>query len=125
MKIFMRLILIIFLIILLAYVTNITSIPDSIILFKGEELELGAIFGIYIEQENKTVETASNINGNNILEKKKVSLKLFNLIDVKDVEVNTIPKTKVIPLGNSARIKALYKWSFSCGKNRGTRRKTL
>lgn len=116
MKFFRRFFLVLFLTIVLIYVTNITSIPDSIILFKGEEIQLGTIYGIYINNNYETIETASNINGNNILEKKKISIKLFNLINIKDVEVNTIPKTKVIPLGNSVGLKLYTSGVLVVGK---------
>ena len=107
MKFFRRTLLIIFLLILLIYVTNITGIPKSIILFKGEELNLDTVFGIHVDENDnyETVATGVSLNSNAISEKKKVSLKLFNIIEVKDIEVNTIPKTTVIPLGNSVGLK--------------------
>ncbi len=115
MKILKKFFLILFLLILLIYVTNITSIPESILLFKGENLSLGNIFGIYIDEENdKTLEVGANQNDDNILEERKISLKLFNLIKVKEIEVSVIPKTTVIPLGESARFKTLYKWCTCC-----------
>ena len=116
MKNIRRFFLVLFLIVVLAYVTNITSIPDSIILFKGEEIELGTIYGIYIDKNYDTIETISNINGNDILEKNKISLKLFNLINIKEVEVNTIPKAKVIPLGNSVGLKLYTSGVLVVGK---------
>ena len=102
-KIFLKICLIIFLFILLAYVTNITSIPNSIILFKGEELNIDMILGLSLK-ENETIETASNINFNKS-EKQTITLSLFNIFDIKDIEVNTIAKTTVIPLGNSVGLK--------------------
>ena len=42
--------LIIFLLILLAYVTNITGMPYSVILFQGETLNLQTIFGVSITE---------------------------------------------------------------------------
>jgi len=106
MKIFKRIILILILLIILIYVTNITSIPDSIILFKGENLNLNTVFGVNIEEKNyKEVQTSSNLNNNEVLETKTVSLSLFNIINIKEIEVNTIPNTTVIPLGNSVGLK--------------------
>lgn len=108
MKILKRIILILFLLIILVYVTNITSIPDSIILFKGEELNLGTVFGIYINEEPnqyETIQTSSTVKNENKLETKTMRLSLFNIIDIKDIEVNTIANTTVIPLGNSVGLK--------------------
>ncbi len=107
-KIFFRICLILFLLVILVYVTNITSMPDSIVLFQGEELNLGVVLGLSLNENSdsyKAVETSSTINSSNKVEKKKVTLSLFNLIDIKNIEVNTIPKTSVVPLGNSVGLK--------------------
>lgn len=106
-KNFLKICLIFFLLLILVYITNITAIPNSIVLFKGEELNLGVILGLSLKENTDytTIETSASINNESKVEKKKVTLSLFNLIDVKDVEVNTIPKTTVIPLGNSVGLK--------------------
>lgn len=107
-KIFLRTCLIFFLLLILVYVTNITAIPDSIVLFKGEELNLGVILGVSLKENNdevEAIETSIAINNENKVEKKNVKVSLFNLINIKDVEVNTIPKATVIPLGNSVGLK--------------------
>jgi len=107
MKLFRRILIIAFLIILLIYVTNITQLPDSIILFKDESLNLFTVLGIFIkENENdyKAIQASSSLN-TNAIETKTVSISLFNFIDVKDIEINTIPKTTVVPLGNTIGLK--------------------
>lgn len=108
MKIFKRILLITFLLILLIYITNITSIPDSIILFKGEELDLATVFGVFINEdlnEYKTIQTSKQLENLSTIETKTVHLSLFNIVDIKDIEVNTIPTTTIIPLGNSVGLK--------------------
>lgn len=108
MRIIRRIFLILILLIILAYVTNITAIPDSIVLFQGENLELGTIFGVYINEVGnnyETVQASSIIENSNKVEKKNMTISLFNLIDIKDIEVNNIAKTTVIPLGNSVGLK--------------------
>lgn len=106
MMIFKRIILIAILLIILIYVTNITSIPDIVILFKGEELDLNTVFGInVIENKSKIVQVSNVLEKDTVLENKTISLRLFNIIDVKHIEVNTIPETTVIPLGNSVGLK--------------------
>ena len=105
-KNFLKIFLICFLFILLIYVTNITAIPDSIILFKGEELNLGLVLGLSLKENDEkfeVIETSATIN--NKVEKKKVTLSLFNVLDLKEIEVNTINNTTVIPLGNSVGLK--------------------
>ena len=118
MKIFKRTLLILFLLIILIYVTNINSIPNYIILFKGEPLELSNIFGISInenKEEYKIITTGANINNSDSM-KTIMDVKLFNLINVKDIEVNTIPKTKVIPLGNCVGLKLYTSGVLVVGK---------
>ncbi|MGN1310256.1 MAG: SpoIVB peptidase [Clostridia bacterium] len=105
MKFVRKIFLIIFLIIILIYVTNITSIPKNIILFEGEELNLGTIFGIFQTKEPIITTSSSNNESNNIVYEEKIKLSLFNLVDVKDVNVTTIENTKVIPLGNTVGLK--------------------
>ena len=105
-KIFIKICLIVFLLLLLIYVTNITSIPNSIIIFQDEKLNLGLVLGLSLKENEEnlaTIETSANINNN--IEKKKVVLSLFNILDVKEIEVNAISNTSVIPLGNSVGLK--------------------
>lgn len=115
MKFLKRLFLIIFLLITLVYVTNITSIPKKIILFEGEELNLGTIFGIYKTKE-PAITTSSNYENSNIVSEEKITLSLFNLLDIKDVNVTTIEKTKVIPLGNIIGLKLYSSGVLVIGK---------
>lgn len=108
MKIFKRAIFILILLIILIYAVNITSMPDSIILFKGEELNLDTVFGIYINEESsgyETVQTSSVVNSTNAVESKTIALSLFNIVNIKEIEVNTIANTTVIPLGNTVGLK--------------------
>lgn len=91
------------LIVSLIYTVNITNIPDTIILFENQELQLGEIFGITLNEKNKeAIETAS---GNNKIEKNTIEVSLFNCIKVKEIEVSTIQNVRVIPLGNSIGLK--------------------
>lgn len=96
--------LIILLLILLIYITNITGIPEKIILFEGEELSLGEIFGI-TKRKQQVITTATNNENTNIINEEKITLSLFKLIDIKDVNVTTIKQTKVVPLGNTIGLK--------------------
>lgn len=87
----------------LAYITNITAIPEKIVLFENEELKLGEAIGITIKEKEDKVLATSNLN--NKVQEKTVTLKLFNLIDVKDVKVSIVENTKVVPLGNIIGLK--------------------
>lgn len=115
MKTVKKIFIISFLILLLIYVTNITSIPTNIILFQGEKLTLNTVLGLNLQQKDnanidinnyKTVQTASTINQTSTtIGKVDFSLNLFGRIPLKDVTVNVIPKTFVIPLGNTVGLK--------------------
>lgn len=70
---------------------------------------MGVILGVSLKENDDdnyaAIETSAGIDNGNKVEKKKVTLSLFNLVDVKDIEVNTIAKASVIPLGNSVGLK--------------------
>ena len=97
------------LLIALIYVSDITNIPDSIILFKEEELNINTIFGMSIktlEVSNKDIDTTQNgeiiqaSSGSyaNQEESINVGINLFG-IKVKEVSVNVIDDVEVVPLG--------------------------
>lgn len=104
MKFIKKFSLILILLITLVYVTNVTGIPRKIILFEGEELNLGEIFGI-TKTKKQVITTSLNNEDSNIVSEEKITLSLFNLIDLKDVNITTIEQTKVIPLGNTIGLK--------------------
>lgn len=89
--------------IILIYVTNISAIPSKIIIFKNEKLELGEVVGVKIKEKKNIVIQTSNMN--NTVEEKTITLSLFNVLDIKDVQVSVIENTKVIPLGNIIGVK--------------------
>ena len=99
-----KILLILSLFIILIYVTNITGIPKKIVLFEGEKLDLGIIFGIF-ETKQEIITTVSSNENTNIVSEEKITLSLFNLVDVKDVTVTTIEQTKIVPLGNTIGLK--------------------
>lgn len=97
------------LLIALIYVSDITNIPDSIILFKEEELNINTIFGMSIKTlEVSTTDIDTTQNGEiiqassgsyaNQEESINVGINLFG-IKVKEVSVNVIDDVEVVPLG--------------------------
>ena len=110
-------ILLVLAIIAFIYICNISSIPDSIILFQGEELNLKTILGLNLEavddgneivgiqQKTIAVQTATNLQTERThTGKKDFKLSLFGA-KIKDVTINVIPTTSVVPLGNLAGLK--------------------
>ena len=105
-KILLKLLLVFFLIVFYSYFLFIQSIPDKLVLFEGENINIKKLFGISIKQENeKILETSSNSQITEEVGKKNLEVSLFDKISIKTVEVNTLPKTTVIPVGNIAGLK--------------------
>ena len=91
------------------YTLSIQSIPDNIVIFEGETINLKTILGIKADltEKNKEIETISRNQTKpiNTTGKKVLKLSLFENIFVKNVDVDVLPRTKVIPLGSVAGIK--------------------
>lgn len=108
-----QIILIFILLILLAYATNITSIPDSIILFQNQNLEINPILGVKIEETVPVVAEISKQESTNSQSSMPINEKQYNLslfgINLKTISANIIPNTKVIPLGNLVGLKLYTK----------------
>lgn len=107
-------ILLIFLsLIIYVYVCSIVFIPDNIILFQGEKLSLNTMFGISIKNQKDNFAligesgyTAMQTSTASAEENQKVgntsiSLDLFGTIPLKQIDVNVIPRTTVVPVGKS------------------------
>lgn len=102
-----KFLIIIFLTITLIYTVNITNIPSNIILFENEELKLNKALGILLkEDKEETIQTSTD---NKNFENKTITVSLFNIFNVKKINVSTIQKTKVVPLGNTIGIKLYSK----------------
>lgn len=101
------LLLVFFLIIAYLYVLSIDTLPNNLVVFEGENIALKTILGLNIKTDNDTVETVAN-SGQAITKKTgKASLQvnLFNNIPIKNVNVDILPKTQVIPIGSIAGVK--------------------
>ena len=110
MKKIKKILIVITLILIYIYVCNISMLPNNIILMQGEVLKLNTVLGVNVKNA-KTVTASSNLN-NSIFEetgKMNLELNLFNLFSVKDVTVNVIPKTTVVPLGKAIGMKMYTK----------------
>ena len=100
------------LIIIYAYVCNIAFLPNSIIIFEGESVNLRTIAGLNIKKAdyNKlpVIQTSSEEAANSAYNTPgffEINLNLFGSIPVKEIDVNVIPRTKVVPLGDLIGVK--------------------
>ena len=89
------------------YVLTIESIPDSIILFEGENLNIKTIFGLNISKDDyKAIQTSSTSTiNNNQAKNSSININILGKIPVKDVSVSVLPRTTVIPVGTVAGVK--------------------
>ena len=102
-KNFGRGLLILMLFVILVYVSNITSIPNNLILLQGENLNLKTLLGLSVSDANgQTVEAVNSEDTkvSNNIGKIDLSLNLAGFA-VKDLTVNVIPNTVVIPSGEA------------------------
>ena len=112
---------ILFLLIVYVYVSSITMIPEHIIIFEGERLNIHTLFGINLSENKNSkfnyglgtsiIQTATNLNNDKINQVGKInlSLNLFNKVPLRQIDVDVIKKTKVIPLGNAIGLKLYTK----------------
>ena len=107
-KIILRVSFIILLIILYIYILLITNLPDNIVVFEGESINLASILGLQFSfMSNQEAIEVSSSNSSQITEnigKNKLKVSLFNNV-VKDLEVDVLPRKTVIPVGNLAGVK--------------------
>ncbi len=105
-KFFRKMLLVFSLIIMYIYILVIQNIPNNLVVFEGENITMKTFFGINLNTDSETIETVSN---NKTISKKSgkatVKVSLFENIPLKDIQVDILPKTKVIPIGSIAGVK--------------------
>jgi stage IV sporulation protein B len=91
------------------YLLAIESIPDSVVIFEGEKLNIKTILGLSLKSDENydAILASSSIDSdeNNEIGTTKVSVNLFDKISIKDVSVSVLPTTTVIPVGSIAGVK--------------------
>ena len=109
-----KLLLVFFLMVIYAYILVIINLPDNLVIFEGEDLRMKTIFGISLKVNQEKIEAVSSSISKSdfkseLAEQKSgkatVEVSLFDIISLKDVEIDILPKTKVIPVGNIAGVK--------------------
>lgn len=103
-----KLLLVFFLMLIYAYTIAIENIPNNLVIFEGENIVLKTLFGMQVKLNDETMETVANSNNNTIAPKSgkaKLEVNLWNHISLKEVDVDILPKSKVIPVGNIAGVK--------------------
>ncbi len=107
-KFLIKILLVFFLLIIYIYVLAITNLPDQLVVFEGEKISIKTLLGFNIKTKDEdTIETISNNNQaiSKTTGKTALEVSLFNAINIKNVDVDVLPKTTVIPVGNIAGLK--------------------
>lgn len=92
--------------ILYSYILEINSIPNNLIIFEGETIKVNNYLGFKIGSKDQTVETsASSSQTINNVGKTTMEVSLFDNIFIKNMEVDVLPRSKVIPIGTVAGVK--------------------
>ena len=109
MKVFLKISILTVLFFIYMYFLAIESIPNSLILFEGETLKINTFFGLNIKQDEnyKAIQTVSTANtqATNITKTTNINVNFLGKIPVKEVSVNVLPRTTVIPVGTVAGVK--------------------
>lgn len=106
-KTFFRIIILIVLFIIYSYILVISNIPNNIVIFEGENIELKSLFGLKLDINNsESIQVSvSDENKIDMVGKTTAKLSLFDNISIKNINVDVLPKTKVIPVGTMAGLK--------------------
>ena len=111
MKILKKILFISLLLIIYIYTCYIAFLPSNFIIMQGESLKINTLFGVNIlpinSKEYEAIQTVST-NGQTKIEqvgKLDFDISIFDILKVKKVSVNVIPKTTVIPAGNAIGMK--------------------
>lgn len=112
---------IVLLTILLIYITNITSIPENIVLFQNENYQISHLKGFEISgeiknEEKNLIEKISTINSEFVGEL-QLKLTALGVLPLKDITVSVIPKTAVIPSGKVIGLKIYSKGVLVIGES--------
>ena len=99
--------IIVFLLFLLIYICKIDSIPNNIIVYEKDNINFDSFFGISYKINNKKIDSifASSNFENEIQKENVVQVKLFDTIPLKEVTVNIIDESTIIPVGQISGLK--------------------
>ena len=106
-KIFFRLLLVFFLLVIYMYIIVWQNLPDQLVLFEGEKINIKTILGMSLSSNQDAIQTSviasDEITGE--AGRKSIEVSLFDNFLTKNVDVDVLPKTKVIPVGKIAGLK--------------------
>lgn len=106
-KMLKRLLLVFFLMVIYSYVLVIENVPNEMVLFEGENAYIRTLLGVKITSDKDVVEVVSSNNSkiNANTGKATLEVSLFDNLFIKNVNVDVLPRTTVIPVGSVAGVK--------------------
>ena len=107
MKHLKRVFLLFVLFFIFIYVVSVDNIPQTIQIFRGQEVSIPTLWGIKISNEDDLIETSSTLYSSrfNEIGEEKLDVSLFDKIKLKTINVNVIEDVDVIPVGEIVGIK--------------------
>ena len=98
MKKFLKLLLVLFLLLIYMYVLVWQNLPDELVLFEGEKVNLKTILGINISENVETLQASSNDIGqqDETVRKTNLEVSLFNDLLVKEINVDILEKATIL-----------------------------
>ena len=102
----LKITIVLILLLIYSYFLAINAIPNSIIIFEGESINVNRYLGFSLNSSNRTMETSVNNSQTiNNVGKTTVQVSLFDKFFIKNMEVNVLPRCRVIPVGSIAGVK--------------------
>ena len=107
MKTLKRLIILFVLFFLYAYIISIDNIPNSIAIFKGDQIKISTLWGVNVRRESNSIEASTNLSDSTFenIGEEKLEVNLFGKIKLKTIDVSIMENIDVIPVGQVVGIK--------------------
>ena len=107
MKYIKKIILVFVLLIAYIYALAISAIPENIILFQNEDLNISTIYGLNISTNNNKRASILTSSTADLKEtgRYNLNISLFNVLKVKDITVDVVENISVVPVGKLAGLK--------------------
>ncbi len=121
-------ILLFFLLTALIYVSDVENLPENVVLFEGEPLNLRTIFGVDVKtsfssnpsieriENKKTVTASANAQDIDLTGNLNLDVAVFG-IKVKEINVDIIESSELVPLGNLIGVKLYTNGVLVVGKS--------
>lgn len=110
MKKFWKFFIVMILFVVYIYVLDIESIPNNVVLFNGEKLNITTVLGLSLEDNNtKSIWTSSSLNNKINNKTDNINVNLFGKINIKTINVSVISNANVIPIGMAIGMKLYTK----------------